>query len=46
MVVHIFEVDLCPFLQRPDGLILSLPEFGSSNCGEHVREGEKNSSSR
>jgi hypothetical protein len=41
LVVNIFQVDLAPFLQRPDCLILSLPELWGGNGGEHVREGDK-----
>ena len=41
LVVNIFQIDLGPLLQSPDGLILLLSKFGGSYGGEHVPEGEK-----
>ena len=40
-VIDFLQVELGPFLQRPQGLVIVLPEFGRSHCSDYVRDGDK-----
>ena len=40
-VIDFLQVELGPFLQRPQSLVLILPKFGRSHCSDDVRDGDK-----